>query len=421
MHEKFCHKHTKFTPNCKSCVREDKYATREEQKKKGEGKYVWVPKHPNVTQQCVSDLEAMGLDVGDLGGPTEEKSDCAQASDKPAAAPSTSTTTSVATSTTNSIPVQTQQGSAKNALAASDGSNARPTTPAPVPAASDEESPEAEEKRRKKEYVARRERHLASRGDQEGTQFMFYDTAPISMFGLWAWPVFTTLWLYMLPVGTPEVASVSWAIMILRTVGVPFYGCQYILRVLMESFLGDENMSMLGTALFFGLVNAIWLGEIYCSKKKLPFWRCLFLRIVLQYSAAKATRVVHSYTLVWRGESDSVDTRPKCNGRATLDYMDADYATWQYQRQIGNRVVKTKLVRCSLEALTQVCSNPRIMHLRTTDELVKEQIKSVVGTMECVNIDRNYVLEGASLSAGLEAVCYAFYKHHQRTTKDLPF
>lgn len=293
------------------------------------------------------------------------------------------------------------------------------TTP---PSQTDGEHCETEEKN----YIAARRQHYASSNPEGGrtTSYHFYTPGTIDLYGLWAWPVLTSIWMLMLPYGLPEMGLLGYVLSTLRILGVPFYGTYHLVRFACSIVVGyapPEATALFGTCCFLGLVGSLFVGRYCCKKGSVPCWDAWFRCFVCRQSMIKVLRVMHIYTCVAGLVSGNHDTRPDSNARGTLKHKNADYAKWIYCQIAGGRVMHTMVLTLSNESLLQLCANPRIMHLRSEDEVVKAQLKTSTGTMESVNMARNHPLNDECMSAHLEAVAYAFYKHMERKNRHLPF
>jgi len=305
-----------------------------------------------------------------------------------------------------------------------------PPAAAPAPAGSTgyvdpKEAAAAKLLEQRTRYVNRRGDYTAEEGFMP-TTYTFYTPAPVDYLGRYALPLFTLAWLALLPDSLEYSGLFGVFLKMVHFMAIPFGIPVVLVRMALFAVFKvafPEMAGVAGLAVFLALVNSVWVGRMLCKKGHIPVLDAYAIHYILRRSWDKTLRIFHTYTLAKLEKFDHCDhdTRPMCNARGNLTYRQANYGLWIYTQWIGGRVTKTSSHRISTEAVTQLCSNPRIMHLRGSDETVKEQIKMQVSTMECVNIDRNHVLAGESLSAALEAVGFAFYKHCQRKTAHLPF
>jgi hypothetical protein len=270
------------------------------------------------------------------------------------------------------------------------------------------------------------------------TQYKFHTEADIDMSGLWAWVVFTAIWLCVPIIGSANGTLSTGLVWAWRIFGFPVIGPAWVLGICTGVFFGGVppaflTQSFISILIAFGC--AVGIGRWRCRRERIPVLDYFCRVFILRIKKEKVSRIVHTYTLDFieypeRIADETVsqyevrrdhDTRPICNARGTMHYGNAQYSTWTYTQSYFHSRPRRREVRCSIEALLQVCANPRLMHLKGDDATIKEQIKATVATMDCVNIARNAPLTGESLSASTEAVAFAFWKHCQRRTEILPF
>lgn len=288
-----------------------------------------------------------------------------------------------------------------------------------------EPEPEKERvERLRKQYVKNRKLRPLYNGP---TNLVFYTPAELDWRVLSVWAFLTVLWLSALP----ETAVIDWgwfgiAIKIAEIAGMPI---NIMANICMEIFfsMGTGGVpfycTRLGMCVVFAAIESAIICRYWCHKDKIPAFEFLCLVKIFRASPEKVARIQHQYTKISHDKDGTleVDVRPDCSARSTVKHLDPDMGRWTYERSIRGTITKRRVISLSNEAFSQVAANPRLMHLRGDEATIKAQIKMTVGTLETVNIDRDTVFDGVSISANLEAVVYAFYMHVQREGKCLPF